>query len=107
MQIHGHMVKGAIDRETRCTHYHTEKDRIAIRFYCCGAYFPCYECHKEYGCGKENVWPREKFHEKAILCGHCGTELTIEAYLNANHHCPKCDAHFNPNCQLHQSLYFA
>lgn len=107
MQVHGHLVKGAIDDETRCSHYHTAYDRIAIRFYCCGVYFPCYECHAAYGCGEAQVWPREKFHEKAILCGSCGTELRIEAYLNSQYQCPSCEAHFNPNCGRHRSLYFA
>ena len=48
----GHHVAGnVIDSETRCAHYHTELDIIAIKFYCCDTYFPCYQCHEESGCG--------------------------------------------------------
>lgn len=37
-----------IDNETRCTHYHTPLDIIAIKFKCCDKYYPCYKCHNEY-----------------------------------------------------------
>ena len=43
MQCKGHHVAGdVIDSETRCTHYHSELDIIAIKFYCCDTYFPCF-----------------------------------------------------------------
>jgi len=107
MIIKGQTVQGKVlDNETRCTHYHTEVDRIAIKFYCCDTYFPCFECHKEDGCGNPDVWPAEKFDEKAILCGACGHELTITEYLNCESECPTCVALFNPGCGLHRNLYF-
>ncbi|WHX26674.1 CHY zinc finger protein [Virgibacillus halodenitrificans] len=107
MKTHGIQVKGAIDAETRCKHYNSEADRIAIKFFCCNNYYPCYQCHKEYGCGQTAVWPREKFDEKAILCGNCGAELTINNYFNAESACPLCKASFNPGCKLHKHLYFS
>lgn len=107
MEIKGHEVKGSlVDKETRCTHYHTEKDRIAIKFFCCQTYFPCYQCHEEHGCGNPEVWPEEEFDQKAILCGSCGTELTITEYLNGGYRCPNCDEDFNPGCHFHRHLYF-
>ncbi|QKY70003.1 CHY zinc finger protein [Lentibacillus sp. CBA3610] len=99
-------IKGAIDQETRCEHYHAKNDRIAIKFYCCGDYFPCFKCHKQYGCGDEKVWPRKDFDQKAILCGNCQTELTINEYLGSSYRCPSCHAAFNPGCALHYHLYF-
>ncbi|AXM89925.1 hypothetical protein CI793_04885 [Anoxybacillus ayderensis] len=100
-------VKGSvIDKHTRCVHYHSERDVIAIKFYCCKTYFPCVHCHEQHGCGKHVVWPKERFHEKAILCGVCQTELTIEQYMTSNYHCPHCYAAFNPGCQLHAHYYF-
>lgn len=36
-----------IDTETRCRHYFTEEDIIAIKFKCCNKYYPCYKCHNE------------------------------------------------------------
>ncbi|SFB32571.1 Uncharacterized protein, contains Zn-finger domain of CHY type [Lentibacillus halodurans] len=99
-------IKGAIDQETRCEHYHSSNDRIAIKFYCCGEYFPCYKCHAQYGCGTTKVWPRTKFDRKAIFCGNCKTELTINEYLKGSYRCPFCHAAFNPGCALHAHLYF-
>ncbi|GGB37633.1 hypothetical protein GCM10011409_13860 [Lentibacillus populi] len=101
-----HEVHGAIDTETRCRHYHGENDRIAIKFYCCGEYFACYKCHVEKGCGYTKVWPQAEFGRRAVLCGACGTELTIQAYLDSGALCPECGAGFNPGCALHQHLYF-
>lgn len=106
MKIHGVEVKGAIDKETRCKHYHTEKDCVAIKFYCCNEFFSCYFCHKELGCRNEAVWPFEQFNEKAILCGSCGERLSIEQYLQHHESCPNCNAAFNPGCNTHSHLYF-
>lgn len=96
-----------VDSETRCTHYHSEIDRIAIKFYCCGNYFPCFECHSAVGCGTHKVWPKGEFSQKAVLCGACGHELTVDEYLQCASVCPSCSAPFNPGCSLHKHLYFA
>ena len=107
MQIKKHIVLGQVlDEETRCAHYHAEIDRISIKFYCCNTYYPCYKCHEESGCGNPMVWPKEKFSEKAILCGGCGYELAIGEYLNCQSVCPKCSLAFNPGCHFHRHLYF-
>ena len=104
---HAKMVKGVeVDPETRCSHYHSEIDRIAIKFYCCGEYFPCFECHQAVGCGSHKVWPAAQFSEKAVLCGTCCYELSIEEYLGCASACPNCQAAFNPGCSLHKHLYF-
>jgi len=105
---HEMTVKGLdVDPETRCRHYHSEVDRIAIKFYCCGIYYPCFECHQAVGCGQHQVWPLELFHEKAILCGSCGHELSITEYLECRSECPSCNSSLNPRCSLHKHLYFA
>ncbi len=107
MYIKGQIVKGAVlDQETRCAHYHKEIDRIAIKFYCCQTYFPCHSCHEESGCGHTAVWPRERFGEKAVLCGSCGHELTVNEYLACKSTCPACGIAFNPGCTLHKHYYF-
>jgi uncharacterized CHY-type Zn-finger protein len=105
---HQKNVKGLqVDEETRCAHYHAEIDRIAIKFYCCGSYFSCFECHEATGCGNPKVWPKQMFDQHAILCGACGYELTINEYLACDSTCPNCHASFNPGCNLHKHLYFA
>ncbi|HET7579290.1 MAG TPA: CHY zinc finger protein [Bacillales bacterium] len=107
MRIHGIEVKGnVLDEQTRCSHYHTEQDIIAIKFACCQTYYPCYQCHRENADHPVKVWEASRFDEKAVLCGNCGHELTIREYLNAHSACTECGASFNPGCHLHHHLYF-
>ena len=35
-----------VDDMTRCVHYNTPVDIVAI-FACCGEYYPCHLCHQE------------------------------------------------------------
>ena len=95
-----------IDDQTRCVHYHTDKDVIAIRFKCCGEFYPCYACHAETAGHNARGWPKAEWDSKAILCGVCNNELTINEYLTCGDECPNCKAQFNPNCSLHYGLYF-
>jgi uncharacterized CHY-type Zn-finger protein len=100
-------VKGkTIDAQTRCEHYHSPLDIIAIRFKCCGDYYPCYQCHEETAGHPGEVWPKKAWHVKAVLCGVCQKEWTIQEYLDSNHRCPSCHSAFNPNCSKHYHLYF-
>lgn len=101
------LIKGKlVDDETRCVHYHSHKDIIAIRFKCCGDYYPCFECHAEATEHAAQRWGKHELDVKAILCGQCQTELSIAGYLSANHQCPNCKAAFNPRCALHYHLYW-
>ena len=94
-----------VDDETRCIHYRSALDVVAIRFACCGEYYPCHLCHAETAGHPARQWPREQREEHAVLCGVCGDELTISEYLAADD-CPHCGAAFNPGCHLHTHLYF-
>ena len=101
------VVKGKpIDEYTRCVHYQTPLDVIAIKFKCCNEYYPCYECHEEVAGHKSEVWKSIEFDTKAILCGICNHELTIHEYLASSNRCPHCHSAFNPNCSKHYHLYF-
>lgn len=100
------VIKGlVIDDETRCQHYATPADIVAIRFYCCGDWYPCYRCHESCADHAIQCWPADKFDEQAILCGACKRTLTINAYLEKAA-CPHCGARFNPGCATHHGLYF-
>lgn len=100
-------VKGKVlDDETRCVHYHSPLDIIAIKFKCCKTYYPCFYCHEETAGHQHELWNKEEFEQKAVLCGNCKQELTIAAYKNCNYHCPFCNAAFNPKCSNHDHLYF-
>jgi uncharacterized CHY-type Zn-finger protein len=95
-----------IDSQTRCVHFHSEKDIVAIKFRCCNHYYPCHQCHEENAGHTAVVWPRSDWDTPAVLCGACGGELTIREYFSCGDTCPACHAAFNPNCRLHYNLYF-
>ncbi|WP_085990853.1 CHY zinc finger protein [Oceanobacillus senegalensis] len=94
-----------IRNEGRCKHYHGENDIVLIKFKCCNKYFPCYKCHDENREHLTQKWKKEEFHKKAILCGACHRELTIDEYLYKKE-CKYCHSNFNPNCSRHYNIYF-
>lgn len=94
-----------VDQSTRCAHYATERDIVAIRFACCGEVYPCHACHDSHAGHERSVWARAERDVAALLCGACGTTLTIAEYLVADA-CPRCASEFNPRCALHAHLYF-
>ena len=94
-----------VDDETRCIHYRTSLDVIAIEFACCTTFYPCHLCHAETADHPATQWPLGKRDEPAVLCGVCGHLLTITDYLDVDA-CPSCAAPFNPGCKLHPELYF-
>ena len=100
--IHGRPV----DDYTRCVHYHSALDIIAIKFKCCEDYYPCYLCHEETAKHATRKWEKDEWETKAILCGSCKNELTIEQYMQSGNQCFYCNAPFNPNCSKHYHLYF-
>lgn len=95
-----------VDDQTRCEHYHSPVDMIAIKFKCCDKYYPCYQCHEETTDHAAQTWHKDERDTKAILCGNCKTELTINQYMRSGNECPNCKAAFNPNCSKHYHLYF-
>ncbi|MDQ2891284.1 MAG: CHY zinc finger protein [Gemmatimonadota bacterium] len=97
----------AVDAATRCAHYHGELDILAIRVSCCGEFYACKDCHDAIAGHQLKPWPREAFETSAILCGACGSKLSITAYLECGNDCPECGAGFNPRCMLHHHFYFA
>lgn len=100
-------VKGEIvDQHTRCVHYSSPSDIIAIKFKCCSQYYPCFFCHQEEAGHPHAVWSPDEFDTKAILCGNCNIELSIKEYLESGNTCPSCSASFNPKCVNHYHYYF-
>ena len=100
------MIKGATDEQGRCSHYHSPTDIIAIKFKCCSDFYACIFCHQELAAHAPAVWLKDEFAEKAILCGHCKTTMSITDYLAAGNACPSCKAAFNPKCANHYHYYF-
>ncbi len=95
-----------IDNQTRCEHYYLPEDIIAIKFKCCNIYYPCISCHEETANHKPIVWNKEDRLVKAVLCGVCCYEMSIDEYLNCKNHCPSCNANFNSKCKNHYHFYF-
>lgn len=101
------LVKGvSLDAETRCAHYHSALDIIAIKMRCCETYYACRECHDALADHAAAVWPIAERDQPAILCGSCGAELSVRQYLACDNQCPSCQAPFNPGCANHYHLYF-
>jgi uncharacterized CHY-type Zn-finger protein len=96
-----------LDPQTRCLHYHSPLDIIAIKMRCCGLYYACKDCHNALANHPIEPWPQSEWHHQAILCGACRAELTISAYHQSNSRCPTCHAPFNPACRNHHHFYFA
>jgi len=95
-----------VDAETRCVHYRSAVDIVAIKMKCCGFYYACKDCHAALAGHDILVWRREEFDAKAILCGACGRELSIREYLRCGARCPACGTGFNPGCEKHWRFYF-
>lgn len=95
----------AIDGQTRCVHYSTLFDVVALKFACCGEFYPCHLCHAQSAEHGAKQWPHASRDELAVLCGVCGHLLSIAHYLEVTQ-CPSCTAVFNPGCKLHADLYF-
>jgi uncharacterized CHY-type Zn-finger protein len=95
-----------VDVETRCVHWNSPRDIVAIKMKCCGVYYACKDCHEALADHAIEVWPRSDWAEKAILCGACGGELSIDDYLACESDCPCCGARFNPLCRNHYGSYF-
>jgi len=106
-KIQGEEIHGIdVDSQTRCDHYHSELDIVAIKFKCCGRWYSCIECHTALADHAEAVWPAGGFGERAVFCGACGYQLTINEYLASGSDCPSCGGRFNPGCRNHYHLYF-
>ena len=111
----------AVDPDTRCAHWDSAVDVVALRFGCCGAFSPCHACHAATADHDPEPWPRPRFDDPAVLCGVCGTTLSARAYLDGDSEgrspsasratpdddaCPACGAAVNPGCRRHRDRYF-
>jgi uncharacterized CHY-type Zn-finger protein len=95
-----------LDPQTRCAHYRTPLDIIAIRMRCCGAYYACKDCHDALAGHGLEVWPVAEWDQPAVMCGACGAEMSVRQYLECGNGCPFCQARFNPGCRTHYHYYF-
>ena len=60
-------MRGAVvDDQTRCVHYASELDVVAIRFRCCDTYYPCHACHAEAVDHPAERWPADELAATAL-----------------------------------------
>ena len=105
-------IKGkAVDDNTRCIHWHSSLDVIALKLKCCGQYHCCISCHDElafHAVQRYNI--DEEPDRKVIVCGCCKHEMSFQEYKSCDRDstfaCAQCKAPFNPGCKLHYHLYF-
>lgn len=102
----GEVAGSTVDAETRCTHYASALDVVAIRFHCCGRWYPCLHCHADAEDHPVLPWPATLRDAEALLCGVCRHRLRIDEYLGTDR-CTACAAPFNPGCSRHHPVYFA
>lgn len=108
VRVGGLEVRGVdVDPHSRCAHYASDRDVLAIAFACCGTFYSCAECHAAVADHDAEVWPKASWDESALLCGACGSTFAVEAYLDDPLSCPACGAAFNPGCRDHHGRYFA
>ncbi|MGC8667615.1 MAG: CHY zinc finger protein [Chthonomonadales bacterium] len=106
--LNGQNVYGVgVQCDTRCVHFHSPRDVVAVRFFCCNAFYACRLCHDALADHPIALWPRQTAStEPVLLCGVCGTMMSLDEYLSAPSRCPICAAAFNPGCLGHLHLYF-
>lgn len=95
-----------IDSLTRCAHYGSPRDIVAIRMKCCGIFYACKDCHEALAGHAIERWTRDELDLIAVLCGACGSEMSITRYLECASACPTCHAPFNAACRDHYHCYF-
>ena len=76
-----------VDNESRCQHYHTELDIVALKCFDCLKYYACYQCHDSLEEHSFRAYPCHLKQDKVLICG---------VYQHA----------FNLACSKHYDIYF-
>ena len=75
-QINGLLV----DDQSRCQHYHSPLDIVALKCFECQKYYACYQCHDRLEAHIYRAYPCQLKQDKVLICGVCRHEMTIEEY---------------------------
>lgn len=91
-----------LDQHSRCRHYHSELDIVALKCGKCQRYYACYQCHDAL---TDHVFQAASANEPhPVLCGVCRQQLSLSDYKTGA--CPICQSPFNPKCSNHYDIYF-
>ena len=101
-----------LERHTasRCAHWQSELDVLALLAPCCSKFYACASCHD--ACEEHALVPwadDTPLETKALLCGVCQSRIAIIDYMDPSRPsvCPACSAGFNPGCKTHWNIYFS
>ena len=92
-----------VDNESRCQHYHSPLDIVALKCYDCQKYYACYQCHDHIEDHRFRAYPCHIRQDKVVICGVCLHEMTIENYQKSIS-CSHCHSRFNPACSKQTGL---
>ena len=92
--------------ESRCAHWHSALDVLAIQAPCCGRYYACASCHDACETHALEPWPAStSLEQRALQCGVCRHLFSIQTYISGPEPpccpSPSCGAAMNPGCKLH------
>jgi len=71
-----------VDDESRCVHYHSEKDIVSPQCYECKKHYACYQCHNAMEKHVFSPYPLALSEDQPILCGICKRTMTFQKYKN-------------------------
>jgi uncharacterized CHY-type Zn-finger protein len=94
---------------SRCQHYHSKLDVLALESSCCNKFYACVKCHDELEDHTLIPWHADtSLNRHALMCGVCEKTFSILSYTTKSSQCcPYCCAAFNPNCKKHWHMYFS
>ena len=56
-----------VDTQTRCVHWRSAADIVAIKMACCGVYWACKDCHEALAGHAIAVWGRGEWNARAVF----------------------------------------
>ena len=67
---------------SRCAHWHSELDVLALQAPCCGKFYACASCHDACEDHALEPWPADTpVSQPALMCGVCRHRYSIETYI--------------------------
>jgi uncharacterized CHY-type Zn-finger protein len=96
----------SVTDQTRCVHYDSDLDVVAVRFKCCDTFYACLRCHDALANHPPLRWSKSEREINAIYCGTCQGTMSIREYIGCGNRCPLCGAAFNAGCADHYHFYF-
>ena len=69
-----------VDQQTRCQHWHSDLDIIAIKIHCCAKNYPCFSCHEETADHSPSVSHTDVNNNTIFPCGFVSKLMSTAYY---------------------------